>query len=78
MNQIPSSLGPVTTKVFLAVLAERQPTVSTTVMRTGLNRSVVHYHLRKLKAEGLVRWTEGQRGTLRASYRPVDISGIRP
>lgn len=41
------------------------PTIRELAEGTGLQPSVIHRHLERLRAQGLITWTDGQPRTLR-------------
>lgn len=69
----PSAIDDSLTRVLLAVLVARRPTVSTCVLRTALPRDTVYRRLHRLRDMGLVAFEDELRGTLRPlvrAYRP--------
>lgn len=68
-------LGVSRTAVLLEVLARPGVTVPRLMDRTGLSRAVVHYHLRALRAEGLINWRDYRTGTVRADVAVVAHGG---
>lgn len=62
-------------RVMVALLYEeahgRRPTIPSLVKATGLARCTVHKHLCALRRDGLVSWTQRQRGTLHSTVAVV-------
>lgn len=63
------------TAVLLALVrrheAGQRTVIDDLVADLGRNRMVVHSHLLALRADGLVAWERGQKGTLRPLVRVV-------
>jgi predicted ArsR family transcriptional regulator len=66
------------TRVLLAVLTQRRPTVRSVAAAVGVNVSTAHKHLNRLWWLGLVEWEARRAGTLRASCRRVPLSRGTP
>lgn len=66
--------GDTATRVLLAVICQRRPTVRSVGAAVGL-RSVntVHRYLYRLRSAGLVTWEPGRKGTLRATCQLLPI-----
>jgi DNA-binding IclR family transcriptional regulator len=54
------------TRVLLAAVADRQPTYTTIMARTGLSRETIHRQLHHLRDDGLIAFDDGKHGTIRA------------
>lgn len=67
---IPSgALGDSATRVLLAVVDQSHPTVRSVAAEVGLSVTRTYEHLKRLRGEGLVDWTDGGQGTLHATAR---------
>jgi len=70
MRLPPNGIPPATTRIFLAVAA------GATTYRdlrevTGRSNAVINRHLWRLRAAGLVKWTDGRSGTLHVLVKPI-------
>ena len=65
------ALGDSATRVLLAVVDQRRPTVRSVAAAVAMSSSAVHQQLVHLRAEGLVAWEDGKDGTLRAMVEEV-------
>lgn len=64
-------LGDGATRVLIATAVLRRPTVRAVAETVGINLSTTHWHLRRLRRQGLVTWEDGRTGTLRATVKVV-------
>ena len=64
------ALGDTSTRVLLLVMAG-YTTYPELLAETGLSRASLHGTLSRLRAQGLVTWTDGKLGTLRAAVYSV-------
>lgn len=69
LHRLDGYQSPARTRVLLALLQvyrrDGWASVPAVAETAGVCRSVAHFHLRRLQAEGLVALTPGQQGTLR-------------
>lgn len=61
------AFGDTRTRVLLAVIQQRRPTVRSVAAEVGLGIPSTHRHLVALRADGLVEWKPQSRGSLRPS-----------
>lgn len=68
-------IGDTATRVLLAVVNQRRPTVPSLVDELHKSKSTIHFHLMNLRRLGLVTWEHGKAGTLRPKVveRPFGI-----
>ena len=69
-------LGDTATRVLLAVLNQRRPTVRSVAMEAGRSVMGTHNALTQLRDEGLVTWDEGKQATLRPTVQEVPIAQV--
>lgn len=70
------AIGDTATRVLLAVIQQKRPTVRSVALHAGRSINATHEQLKTLRAEGLVTWEDGKAATLRALVLPVR-TGVR-
>lgn len=65
-------IGDTATRVLLAVVNQRRPTVRSVAEEVGCAISTAYVALRKLDAHGLVVFEKGKQGALRSNVRLID------
>jgi hypothetical protein len=63
--------------ILLAVLALEHPTLPAVAAALSISKGAAWRRLLHTRDKGLVAFEEGQRGTLRARYRPVPFGASR-
>lgn len=55
-------------KVLMALARLDRPTVRAVAAEAGMSIQPTHQALRELRDEGMVAWTDGRQGTMRATF----------
>lgn len=68
-------MGDTRTRVLLAVIRQRTPTVMSVADEVGRSKAIAYRHLLTLRNDGLVAWEPDRAGTLRPLVRRVAFDG---